>query len=272
MCHLKVPIVALALTLHAAAMRSASSPVQKVVEMLGEMKTKGIKEMEEEQQIFFDYSKFVTRRTRDLSYEIKTGIATASKLQSSIEQAEGDLKQFAARLDEIDAQAATEEKSLSAATELRGSEHAKFLADQTDYSESLYALDRAIQVLASRDVDREQAIQLLQRSVASTRGMRRVLAALQLEEYDGQMPSGAPAVAAYKFQGSMILDMLKSLQDRFRREIGELEKAEMNSAHAFTMEKVHTEDMLATLKQRQVGDFSHVERTRLNEAIARHLS
>lgn len=216
--------------------------------MLGEMKTKGIKEMEEEQQIFFDYSKFVTRRTRDLSYEIKTGVATASKLQSSIEQAEGDLKQFAARLDEIDAQAATEEKSLSAATDLRDSEHAKFLADQTDYSESLYALDRAIQVLASRDVDREQAIQLLQRSVASTRGMRRVLAALQLEEYDGQMPSGAPAVAAYKFQGSMILDMLKSLQDRFRREIGELEKAEMNSAHAYSMEKIHTENLLENLK------------------------
>ncbi|CAK0800364.1 unnamed protein product, partial [Prorocentrum cordatum] len=86
------------------------------------------------------------------------------------------------------------------------------------------------------------------RSAASTKGMRRVLAALQLEDHDGQMPSGAPAVAAYKFQGSMILDMLKSLQDRFRREIGELEKAEMNSAHAYSMEKLHTENLLENLK------------------------
>merc|ERR1712039_298430 len=31
-------------------------------------------------------------------------------------------------------------------------------------------------------------------------------------------------------------------------------------------------DMLATLKQRQVGDFSHVERSRLDEAISKHLS
>jgi len=248
MGRLQAPLLALALVCRAAAMRTSSTPVQKVVEMLTEMKAKGVKEMEAEQQIFFDYSKFVTRRTRDLNYDIKTGVASASKLQSFIEKAEGDIKQLASRLEEIDAQVATEEKALSSATEVRDSEHAKFLEDQTDYSESLYALDRAIQVLASRDVDQEQAIQLLQRSVASAKGMRRVLAALQLEEHEAQMPSGAPAVAGYKFQSSSILGMLKSLQDRFRREMGELDKSEMNSAHAFSMEKIHTEDMLKTLK------------------------
>merc|ERR1719478_2017715 len=42
--------------------------------------------------------------------------------------------------------------------------------------------------------------------------------------------------------------MLQALRAKFSKELGELEKAEMNSAHAYQMQKVHLNDTLRDLK------------------------
>merc|ERR1719446_1208556 len=77
-------------------------------------------------------------------------------------------------------------------------------------------------------------------------GMRRVLANLALEQTVAG--GGAPAVNAYEFQSSSIIDMLKGLKDNFRKELGDLEKEEANSQHAFDMEMVHLTNTLDNLK------------------------
>merc|ERR1719446_926968 len=82
-----------------------------------------------------------------------------------------------------------------------------------------------------------------------TIGMRRVLAFLALEESrHEQTGGGAPAVAAYEFQSNAIVDMLTKLKDNFRKELGDLEKEEMNSQHAYDMEMVHLTNTIDNLK------------------------
>merc|ERR1719487_1485531 len=49
------------------------------------------------------------------------------------------------------------------------------------------------------------------------------------------MDREAPEANAYEFQSGGIIDMLKGLKDKFRKELGDLEKEEMNSKHAFNM-------------------------------------
>merc|ERR1719158_971173 len=47
--------------------------------------------------------------------------------------------------------------------------------------------------------------------------------------------SAAPEANAYEFQSGGIVDMLKKLKDEFRGKLGECQKEEMNSKHAFDM-------------------------------------
>merc|ERR1719247_1956135 len=55
---------------------------------------------------------------------------------------------------------------------------------------------------------------------------------------------GAPEANAYESQGGGIIDMLKNLQDDFRKKLKECEKAEMNSQHAFNMIKQDLTDSI----------------------------
>merc|ERR1719446_541519 len=53
---------------------------------------------------------------------------------------------------------------------------------------------------------------------------------------DDDKDYAAPEANAYEFQSSNIVDMLKKLQDEFRSKLGQCQKEEMNSKHAFDMQ------------------------------------
>merc|ERR1719159_779047 len=55
----------------------------------------------------------------------------------------------------------------------------------------------------------------------------------------------APEANAYESQSGGIIDMLKNLQDDFRKKLKECEKIEMNSQHAFNMVKQDLEDSIS---------------------------
>merc|ERR1719453_762906 len=47
--------------------------------------------------------------------------------------------------------------------------------------------------------------------------------------------SSSPEANAYEFQSGGIVEMLKKLKDEFRAKLGECQKEEMNSKHAYDM-------------------------------------
>jgi len=224
--------------------KSDVTPVQKVVQMLGDMKAKGVQQLQGESKIYAEYSKFMRTQTRELSAEIKTSKATIEKLIAKITQADASVAKMGKEIAANDGEIATLEADQKAATAQRAAAKEKFLAERTDYSESLYALDRAIEMLKSKAADTPQAMMLLQRMTKTVSGMRRVLASLALVQ---GRASGAPAVNAYELQSSAIVDMLAKLKDNFRKELGELEKEEANSGHAHDMEMVHLTNTLDNL-------------------------
>jgi chromosome segregation ATPase len=245
---MKAVIFAVAFGVHAvSAGTSVVTPVQKVVQMLGDMKAKGTQEMAAEKKTYESYSKFVRTQTRDLKYEIKSAKASIEKLIAKITKADADVAKLGKEIAANDAETATLEADQKAATDARTAAKDKFLAEQTDYGESLYALDRAIETLKSQEADRPQAMMLLQRMAKTMTGMRRVLATFALEQGRSE-GGGAPAVNAYEFQSGGIVEMLAGLKDNFRKELADLEKEEANSAHAYDMEMVHLTNTLDNLK------------------------
>merc|ERR1719235_850989 len=185
-------------------MQLKGTPVQKVIEMMNEMLAKGKTEKEAEAKMFAEYEEWADDESRKTGFEIKTLKTTIEEQTTEAEKADADVADLTARIAELDGEIAAWEADQKAATELRESEHAEYVKISTDYSESLDALDRAINILEKQNYARPQAEALLQKMAITSPGMQRVLAAFLQEKTRMQeaakQPTGAPAVAAYEFQ------------------------------------------------------------------------
>merc|ERR1719271_1000637 len=98
---------------------SAVTPVQKVVQMLTDMKAKGQKEMAMEQDTYKAYAKQVRLTTRELEHEIKTAKAAIEKLTAIAVKADADVASLTKKITANDKETAALEADQKAATEER---------------------------------------------------------------------------------------------------------------------------------------------------------
>merc|ERR1719356_1793042 len=228
----------------AAARSLRMTPVQQVLQMLGEMKSKGLIAMEAEKKTFDSYAEWVDDRVTNLGFEITTTKSTIEQLIAFIDKADSDAASLGLAVSSLDQEIGTTESEQKAETEQREKENAEYEKVQQDYAESVDALERAIQTLKSQNYDRPQADALLQKMAGQTSAMRRVLAAY-LEESDSS--DGAPAVAAYEFQSQGIVAVLEKLLDKFKAQLSETESGEANAAHAYDLKMLHLGNMAERL-------------------------
>jgi len=224
---------------------SEITPVQQVLNMLAEMKVKGEKEMEMEQKTYAEYAEWVDDRSKELGFEIKTATSNIEQLQGFIAKTENDIAQLGKNIAALDAEIDRLETDKAAAEKVRADQHEEFLKVQLDYSESVDALERAIQVMKSQEYDRPQAEALLQKMAVNSPAMRRVMALLQMEK---RAPTGAPEVAGYEFQSSSIIAVLEGLLEKFKGELSDVETEESNQAHNFDLEMITMSDSIKKFK------------------------
>jgi len=234
-----VVVVAL---LAALATSAKVTPVEKVLEMLGEMKVKGEKMKEEEAKTHATYTEWVDDRTKELGFEIQTAESTIEELIAFIDKADSDVAKLGDEIATLDGDIARLEGEKADATAVRTSEKAEFLKVEQDYSESVDALGRAIQVVSSQQYARPQAMMLLQRMAKTAPAMQRVLAAF---EQQGGYNDGAPAVAAYESQGGGVVAMLEGLETKFKEELSATQEEESNKAHDYDLTMIHLSDTIA---------------------------
>merc|ERR1719436_1064728 len=229
----------------AAAVNAANSgrlevtPVQKVIQLLNGMLTKGKAEKHDEQVQFAAYKQFCD----DTSVEKKRAIAEANErigvLKADIEKYVSDVailtKEIAGHEEDI----AVWTGDQKAATKVRRIEKADYEALHKDYSESIDALERAIAVLKKQAYDRKQA-SLVQ--VSALQGLslipaeaKRAINAFLQQEPDEGLAVSAPEAFGYEFQSHGIIEVLEKLLDKFIAERTQIEKEEMNTQHAYDM-------------------------------------
>jgi len=232
---------AFAMILVTPAIRTQITPVQKVLQALQEMKSKAEAAMDEEQKIFHEYTEWVDDRTTDLGFEIKTGESTIEELTAFIEKSDNKVAELATAIGKLEDDIARLEGEKADATAVRDKEHAEYVKVSTDYAESVDALERAIQIMTAQAYDRPQAEMMLQQMAKTTPGMTRVLAAFLQQ---GVRQDGAPAVDAYEFQSQNIIELLESLEKKFKGELADVEEAEANQAHYYELEMIHLTDTI----------------------------
>merc|ERR1719310_1934214 len=231
------------------------TPVQKVLEMMAEMKAKGIKSMEEEQKVFKEYGEWVDDESWKLETSIKTAKAEIAELAAFIEESSNKIEELGAAIEELEAEIAALEADMKKATAIRDTEKSEYLVVSADYQESLDAIDRAIQVLEAQPTSTAQAEMLLQRMAVTTRGMRRVLAAFLQER--SETARGGPAVAAYKSSSGGVIEMLEGLQAKFKEELSAVNEQEANKLHAYELEMLHlkntVDDLTADVEEKSAA-------------------
>merc|ERR1719324_1899783 len=242
-------MIILAFALVACCQAATVTPVQKVLEMMTEMKAKGEKMMDEEQKTMRAYTEWVDDESTQLGFEIKTGKSDIEKLTAEAVKADSDVAELGSAIGKLEGDLSQLEAEKKEATDLRNEQHAEYSKISTDYAESVDALERAIQTMESKNYNVPEAEALLQKMAISKPGMQRVLAAFIQEGQHGEVARGGPAVNAYEFQSGGIISLLEKFLKKFQGELEEVETEESNQAKNFDLEMINLSNTIDYLKK-----------------------
>jgi flagellin-like hook-associated protein FlgL len=217
------------------------SPVSKVMEMLADLESKIIKEGEEAQKTYDEFSEWCEDRSKNVGFEIKTGKAEIGDLMAQIEKETATIAALSTKVEELSGSIASDEADLAAATKIRNEEAADFAAEEKETTEVISMLERAISILeremkkggasmmqlqsAKTVVDALNA--LVQASVINSADQKRLAALVQssqdAQEDDDQL--GAPAAAVYKGHSDGIIGTLEDLLEKAETQLEKARKA-----------------------------------------------
>merc|ERR1719377_64554 len=130
------------------------TPVQKVIQLLQGMLEKGKKEKHDEQVQFAAYKQFCDDTTVEKTRAIKEAEQKIEMLKADIQKYEADASALAKEIAEHDEDISVWQGDQKAATKVREIENTDYIATHKDYSESVDALERAINVLKKEAFDR----------------------------------------------------------------------------------------------------------------------
>merc|ERR1719281_2356958 len=214
-------------------LQAGVTPVQKVIQMMEEIK------------LFKEYMSWCKDTTTDKKHEIITATDEIERLEASIMKNEVAAKDLSDKVAAIDADIAMWTADKDAATEVREKEHADYAETNTDYTESIDALGKAIVALSKSQGSIPQAMMLLQRIATQHRVPDSAQDLMQtLLADDAEQPTNPP-VAAYESQSGGIVKIMEDLQDKFEEERAALQKEEMEGKHSFDMLELELEDQIA---------------------------
>jgi len=226
---------AVSLVLASAEQEVTVNAVQKIIGMLTDMSTKCKQEMKDEEVAFAEFAAFCANGKPALKKKIAKSGETIETLNAEIGKLTSDVANLGEEIAGLQADVTKFEADKKAHEAASEKDHKAFIEESTDYSESVDALDRAIQVLSEKDGNIPGA-SMLQLSMNDKRMPAKakslISAFLGLEDADQFEP---PEANAYESQSGGIIEMLKKLKDEFRAKLGQCQKEEMNRAHAVNM-------------------------------------
>jgi len=123
------------------------TPVQKVIQLLQNMVDKGTKEKQDEQVQFASFKGFCDNTVSQKQAAIAEATEMIEVLTADIEKYEAEAAELSKAISAHDADISTWEGDIKAAEKVREIEHVDYVATHKDYSQSINALQGAIDVI-----------------------------------------------------------------------------------------------------------------------------
>merc|ERR1719191_629326 len=200
-------------------------------------KGKASKQAEEVQ--FASYKQFCDDTSASKKKSIAEAEETMESLKVEIQKNAADAARLAKEITGLEEDVAVWTGDISSATRVREIEKADYDAMHKDYSESIDALMRAIEVLKKQAGATPQAFVQIASSLKSFSLIpdeaKRAIDTYMMQDPDEGLDVSSPEANAYEFQSQQVVNMLQKLLDKFIDERTTREKEEMDSLHAFEL-------------------------------------
>lgn len=238
-------------------------PVSKVVQMLGDLEGKIMKEGAEGQKTYDEFTEWCEDRSRNVGFEIKTGKAEVEDLSAAIEKAAAQISAFGTQIEELSGSIAKDEADLKAATGIRNSEKADFEAEEKESKDIISTLERAVAVLSREQAKNPAALvqlkntgniamalsAMVQASMLSSSDASRLTALVQNNHESEEDDTGAPDPAAYKSKSDGIIGTLEDLLEKASAQLESAQKTETTNSNNYAMLKQSLEDEIAVAEK-----------------------
>lgn len=258
-------LLALAWVRPASATRVGDGPIQKAIQLLGELQTKLIQDGEVEQANFEEFGRFCERTSIEKQNTIKDLKEQVETHKASRDTASSNIGQLSVTVEELSGDISTNEKQAKEGQQLRSKEHQDFLKRDGDLGATVDMLARAHRVLEANlkggddgavAESLSQVTSTLRKMVDASfveledRGVIEALLQQTQDEADGSADLQPQADAdAYKEKSGSILDTLQSMKEKAEVSRNEMQKQEMKEQHSHEMLVQATNNELATLKK-----------------------
>lgn len=251
--------------------KSQGSAVQKIIEMLGEMKAKVEADIDAETKSMEEFMSYCDDGSKEKEYAIKTASRQIEELQATIEDASAQISELTDEVATLGTEISTKEKELSDATSIRETEHADFKKVEGELVKSLDQLTRAIaevkkgmSFVQGKGQKKQMkkilsAITTIVESALVTGQQKRSLKSFLQSTSDrdepdfsirGAMLAQQPQAKAYESSSGGIMDILDETKDKAEKELSDCRKAEMEASHEFEMVKQSLENEISTKKEK----------------------
>jgi len=217
---------------------SSVSPVQKVIQMLNDMKAKGEAEKQDEMVQFATYKQFCQSTSAEKNRAIADGKDAIEQYKAEIAKAGADVltltKEIAGLTEDIDGWKAEKDEAQA----IRDKDHADFEIVHADYTAAMDAVDRALQVLKTSPGQflqvRQSLLQL--QSVHVKSSIMEYLNKNNEPEAESLLELGSKQQPkTYESSSGGVIDMVKKLGKKFKAERYEIEKEEAKKQAAHDM-------------------------------------
>jgi chromosome segregation ATPase len=269
----------------AATLQVQVSPVQKVIELLDELKGKVKSELAADEALMEEHTKWCDSQKNEREDAIAMAERDIEDLKATIVDSKAAVSTFQSEIEELAGKLGKADGELKDATKIRDGERSEFEANEKELSETVDMLERALVVikraipafLQGKDAKNEKeadSMKILSATLShiveaawiDSATKEKVQAMMQSEDGDEDADLSLQpqaTVVAYESHGGGILDTLGELQEKAETALSKARKEEMEQEHAFQMLKMSLEHEIKTMQKRldecQAGKASSEE-------------
>jgi len=256
--------MALMLALLCLATASSVSPVQKVIQLLDELKGKVEADLAAEEKAMEEYTAWCDEESNSKEDAITSSKRTIDDLSATIEDSKGTIVTLTSTVEDLTSKISASESDLAEATKIRNKENADFLAAEKELVDTVDGLDRAVVVLkrnmafvqAGNFPKKEMSLlasslsKIVEASWVNEHDRKVVQSLLQTGDGDEDLSFQPQATTtSYSSQSGGIVDTLDDMREKAEESLSSTRKDEMEAAHAFALLKQSLEDEISVSKK-----------------------
>lgn len=246
------------------ALAANASPVQKVIQLIEELKGKVQKDLQNEAGQMEEYAQFCDDEQTQKGFAIKTATREIEGFKAAIEHSEGQVQEFGSIIEAAGGESAAKNQELASATDVRNNENSDFKAAQKELVESIDALARAV-VIIKREMSFVQAgkkSDISKKLTAMSGALSAIIEASWLDasnrnklknfletEDEFSLKQPQASVKNYENHSGGIVETLEDMKDKAETALNNLRREETKARHAFELIKQSLADAVTNLEK-----------------------